>query len=468
MHIQAVLKMTSKHEPIAHQSESPLQQYYFRALICFAAAGTLASLVNWSNIDPLQAVTIIGLLSYAYGSYYFTHKKPAEELVKITHWLSYVDAGLIGLVLGFINFSILPCVLFLTMIQFNALISGGMRKLMEDNSAFAVGVLISFVFHTPQLVLSANIEISVASLIGIATYFLVYAVYMHQRFHKLSLSQKQLENEQKWHKIRAYKLSRYVPPTVWKAINQGKDETLQAERKKLSIFFSDIKDFSQLAEEIEAEALNELLNHYLTEMSKIVNQHGGTIDKFMGDAIMVLFGDSNSQGVKTDCVRCVSMAIAMKKKMRSLQLEWFNQGIKKPLQIRMGINTGYCTVGTFGTSSHLDYTVLGTEVNLASRLESAAEPDEILISHETWSLSKDVVMCRDKGEIQVKGFALPVKVYQVADLRKDLGKNQSYFEDRSEGFSMYLDLDKVRNYDKEKVIASLEKATERLRDKVIL
>jgi adenylate cyclase len=460
--------MSSKQEPLQVQAESPQQQYYFRTLICFAAAGTLAAYINWSNISYLYAFTILGLLMYAYGTYYFTHKQAADTLAKTSRWLSYVDAGLIGLVLGFTNFSVLPCVLFLTMIQFNALISGGVRKLMEDNSAFAIGVLISFIFHSPSFVLSTSVEISMSSLIGIATYFLVYAVYMHQRFHKLSLSQKQLENEQKWHKIRAYKLSRYLPPTVWKAINQGKDETLQAERKKISIFFSDIKDFSQLAEEIEAEALTELLNNYLTEMSKIVTQHGGTIDKFMGDAIMVLFGDSNSQGVKADCIRCVSMAVAMKKKMRSLQLEWFNQGIKKPLQIRMGINTGYCTIGTFGTSSHLDYTVLGTQVNLASRLESAAEPDEILISHETWSLCKDTVMCRDKGEIQVKGFALPVKVYQVADLRKDLGKNQSYFEDRTEGFSMYLDMEKIRNYDKEKVIESLEKAAEKLRDKVIV
>lgn len=450
------------------QAESPKQQYYFRALICFAAAGTLAAELNWDNISLLHSSTIILLLIYAFAAYYFTHKLPPENLSTIARWLSYTDAGLIGLVLGFTNFSVLPCVLFLTMIQFNALISGGMRKLLEDNTAFAVGILISFIFHSPKFILSTSIEISVSSLIGIATYFIVYAVYMHQRFHKLAIAQKQLESEQKWHKIRAYKLSRYLPPTVWKAINQGKDETLQAERKKISIFFSDIKDFSELAEEIEAEALNDLLNHYLTEMSKIVAQYGGTIDKFMGDAIMVLFGDANSQGVKADCIRCVSMAIAMKKKMKSLQLEWFNQGIKKPLQIRMGINTGFCTVGTFGTSNHLDYTVLGTQVNLASRLESAASPDEILISHETWSLCRDTVMCRDKGEIMVKGFAQPIKVYQVADLRKDLGKNQSYFEDRAEGFSMYLDLDKVKNYDKERVLEALEKASSRLKDKVIM
>ncbi len=87
---------------------------------------------------------------------------------------------------------------------------------------------------------------------------------------------------------------------------------------------------------------------------------------------MVIFGDHDSKGLKSDALRCISMSIAMRRRMKVLQQQWFNQGIKKPLKIRMGINTGYCTVGTFGTSHHLDYTVLGTHVNLASRLESAA------------------------------------------------------------------------------------------------
>lgn len=460
--------MNSKTDSKQLQTENPVQQYYFRALICFAASGTIASKIDWDHPSLLRMGFIIVLLIYAYGTFHFTRRYVSDHNLRIIRWLTYADAGLIGLVLSLTDFSILPCIMFLTMIQFNALISGGFRKLMEDNTAFAVGIILSLFIHKPQLVLSSNIEISAASLIGVATYFLVYAVYMYQRFHKLALSQQQLENEQKWHKIRAYKLSRYLPPTVWQAINRGDDKHLQAERKRITVFFSDIKDFSQLAEEIESESLTELLNHYLTEMSKIVAHYGGTIDKFMGDGIMVLFGDSASKGVKDDATRCVAMAIAMKKKIKSLQQEWFSQGIKKPLQVRMGVNTGYCTVGTFGTSNHLDYTVLGTQVNLASRLESAAEPDEILISHETWSLVKDTIMCRDKGEIQVKGFSLPVKVYQVADLRKEMGKNQSYFEDRAEGFSMYLDLEKVRNYDKQKVIESLEKAAEKLREKVIV
>ncbi|HEY7884138.1 MAG TPA: adenylate/guanylate cyclase domain-containing protein [Cellvibrionaceae bacterium] len=453
---------------IQEQSEAVLQQQYFRPLLCFAAGGTLASMINWDDISWVYAAAIICLLSYAYLTYVYARRVPAEQFALRAKWLSYADAMLIGIVLGLTNFSLLPCVLFIAIIQFNALINGGLRRWVEDSAALAVGILISFVVYQPQLVFQSNIEFSAASLIGIFTYFLAYALFMHQRFRKVKMANAQLINEQKWHKIRAYKLSRYLAPAVWEAINQGRDETLQAERKRITIFFSDIKDFSQLSEEMEAESLTELLNQYLTEMTKIVSHYGGTVDKFMGDGIMVLFGDNNSKGLKEDCLRCVTMAVAMKKKMKSLQQEWFSQGIKKPLQIRMGINTGFCTVGTFGTSSHLDYTVLGTHVNLASRLESAAEPDEILISHETWSLVKDSVMCRDKGDISVKGFNSPVKVYQVAGLRKDMGRNQSYFEDRAEGFSMYLDLEKIKNYDKEHVITALHKAAEKLKEKVII
>ncbi|UZJ45895.1 adenylate/guanylate cyclase domain-containing protein [Marinimicrobium sp. C6131] len=461
-------KNSAHKKPEEAQAESPLHQYYFRSLICFAAAGTLASYIEWSAIQPVYIGTIVFLLLYTYLTYHFTHTLDREKLSRVTRYLSWADAALIGLVLSLTNFSLLPLALFLTMIQFNALLTGGLRRWVEDNVAFAVGILLSFLVHKPQWVFSSSIEISAASLIGIITYFLAYALYMHQRMRRLIMNQMKLENEQKWHKIRSYKLSRYLPPPVWRAINQGKDHMLQAERKRITVFFSDIKNFSQLSEEMEAEALTELLNHYLTEMSKIITHFGGTIDKFMGDGIMVMFGDSNSKGVKQDCMNCVSMAIAMKKRMKSLQQEWYNQGIKKPLQIRMGMNTGYCTVGTFGTSSHLDYTVLGTHVNLASRLESAAQPDEILISHETWSLVKDAVMCQDKGEITVKGFSQPVKVYQVAGFRKDMGKNQSFFEDRAEGFSMYLDLEKVRNYEKAKVIKALQTAAEKLKDKVIV
>lgn len=447
----------------------PLYQYYFRALICFAASGTLATNMTWPKVDIAPAILIVILLSYTFVTYYIVKRVDREKSAMVAERLTYGDAALIGVVINLIGFSILPSILFITMIQFNALLQGGLKKWAGDNLALICGVIVSLLIHRPNWVFSGRLEISAASLIGITTYFCAYALYTYGRVRKLKMLNEQLQNEQHLHKLRAYKLSRYLPPPVWRAINEGRDRALETERKRLTIFFCDIKDFSQMSEELEAETLTDLLNSFLTEITKIATKHGGTVNKFMGDAVMIVFGDtSDTHGIKSDCIRCVAMSIAIKKRMKVLQQEWFKRGIKKPLQIRMGINTGYCTVGTYGTAEHLDYTVLGTHVNLASRLETAAEPGQILISYESWSLVKDVIMCRDKGDILVKGFSQPIQVYQVVDLRKDLGKNQSYFEQNIDGFSMHLDIEKVRNYDKDKVMRSLLDAAERLKDKVII
>lgn len=451
--------------PTASNEQSAHFQFYFRALFCFAAAGTLASGIDWNHISPLRGGMMVLLFTYAYSVFWISKRIATPKLVKFARWFHYGDAGLAGIVLALINFSLLPSILFITMIQFNALMGGGAKRWARDNTALAIGAIIGTLIYQPNWVLTAQFEISLASLIGITTYFCASAVYTYSQMSELRQQNTLLQSAENKHKMRAYKLSRYLPPPVWSAINQGKEQSLQTERKRLTIFFSDIKDFSQLSEELEAETLTELLNSYLTEMSKIVSQYGGTIDKFMGDGIMVIFGDHDSKGLKSDALRCISMSIAMRRRMKVLQQQWFNQGIKKPLQIRMGINTGYCTVGTFGTNHHLDYTVLGTHVNLASRLESAASPGEILISYETCALVKDTVMCRDKGEISVKGFSHPVKVYQVIDLRRELGKAQSYFEQNLNGFSMHMDLSSVRNYDRERVIKSLQAAAEALKEK---
>ncbi|MBU3070821.1 adenylate/guanylate cyclase domain-containing protein [Aestuariicella sp. G3-2] len=449
------------------QMDSVKSQYYFRALICFAASGTLASQLNLSDIDFFKAGTIFFSLIYIYIAYRICRRVGAEKLPEVVRWLGCADSMLLGFILALSSFTLLPTLLFVTMVQFNALLNGGGKKWAHDNLAMTAGIALGLLVYKPQWILSTQLNISLASLIGILTYFCASAFYTYSQIANLRKQTDLLNREKNTFKIRAYKLSRYISPPVWSAINEGRDSTLQTERKRLTIFFSDIKDFSQLSEELEAEALTDILNTYLKEMSMIVSQFGGTIDKFMGDGIMVIFGDNQSKGIKNDTVQCVSMALAMRKKMKVLQKQWQDQGIKRPMQIRMGINTGYCTVGTFGTSHHLDYTVLGTHVNLASRLESAASPDEILVTHETWSLCRETIMCRDKGEIGVKGFSHPIKVYSVVGLRKDLGKNQNYFEHSLDGFSMHLDMDKVRNYDRERAIKALEAAADALRDKVI-
>lgn len=341
--------------------------------------------------------------------------------------------------------------------------SGSLKQALNDSGMYLIGSgSLTYIFSLPWL--NENHSALAIALVCAIIYLVFYAYFIERKVQKLNIRASRLHSEVVMHKVRGYKLSRYVSPTVWDALNSGKDAALKAERKRVSVFFSDIAGFSALSEELEAETLTELLNTYLTEMVKIAAKHEGTIDKFMGDGLMVIFGDRNSKGMKADCLQCVSMAIDMKRKMKELETRWFNQGIKQSLKIRMGINSGYCTVGSFGTSEYMDYTALGTHVNLASRLEYAADSGEILVSHETWSLIKDVVMCRDHGEINAKGFSHPIKVYQVVDFRKNLGKNQSYFEEKSDGFSMHLDLDKLKNYDKVRLATRLEDLADHIRD----
>lgn len=125
---------------------------------------------------------------------------------------------------------------------------------------------------------------------------------------------------------------------------------------------------------MESEGLTHLLNHYLTEMSQIALAHGATIDKFIGDAILIFFGDPETKGAKEDALACVRMAIEMRDRMQELHLLWRDSRIERPLRCRMGIHTDYCTVGNFGSEDRMDYTIIGGGVNTASRLEASARP----------------------------------------------------------------------------------------------
>ena len=218
-------------------------------------------------------------------------------------------------------------------------------------------------------------------------------------------------------------LAKYLSPQVYDSIFSGRQEVkLASQRKRLTVFFSDIANFTETTERLQSEDLTQLLNHYLTEMSQIALAHGATIDKYVGDAILIFFGDPESRGVREDAVACVEMALAMRKRMAELQATWKASGIEEPLRCRMGINTGVCTVGNFGSEDRMDYTIIGGDVNLAARLESACPPSEILISYETHAHVKDVICCEEHGHIDVKGIAYPVATYRVVDLFENLGE----------------------------------------------
>ena len=253
----------------------------------------------------------------------------------------------------------------------------------------------------------------------------------------------------------AVKLSKYLSPQVYDSIFSGKQNVkIEAYRKKLTVFFSDIKGFTELTDRLEPEVLSSLLNRYLNEMSKIALKHGGTIDKFVGDAILIFFGDPESKGDREDANACVLMALEMQERMKYLRKLWEDQGISKPLNIRIGINTGYCNVGNFGSEDRLDYTIIGGEVNLASRLESKADSGQILISHETYALIKKQIVCEKKEEINVKGIAHKIQTYQVIETEKDKKNKKNSFREEYDGFSLAVDLSRS---EKKKVVSSLKR-----------
>ena len=216
------------------------------------------------------------------------------------------------------------------------------------------------------------------------------------------------------------RLAKYLSPQIYKNIFEAETEqTNDYKRKKLTVFFSDIKGFTDLSDSLDPDLLAELINDYLSAMTEIALKYGGTIDKFIGDAVLIFFGDPESDGLKKDASKCLSMAIAMQNKVAELDRNWReDRGITEGLKVRMGISTGYCTVGNFGSVQRVDYTVLGSTVNLASRLESICQPNKILVAPETKTLLEKEFKFEAQEAVELKGLNMPVTPYQYLDLKK--------------------------------------------------
>ncbi len=168
---------------------------------------------------------------------------------------------------------------------------------------------------------------------------------------KIQTMNRELESTNDFLATLSMKISRYISPQVYRSIFSGqKDVTIHTERKKLTIFFSDIQDFTATTERLQPEQITELLNEYFTEMSAIAMQHGGTIDKFIGDAMLIFFGDPETKGERADAQACLRMAWEMQRRLVQLNAKWRAAGIEHPFKTRIGINSGYCNVGNFGSS----------------------------------------------------------------------------------------------------------------------
>ncbi|HEY8027511.1 MAG TPA: adenylate/guanylate cyclase domain-containing protein [Burkholderiaceae bacterium] len=259
------------------------------------------------------------------------------------------------------------------------------------------------------------------------------------------------------------KLASYLSPQIYKSIFSGAmDVSIQTKRKKLTIFFSDIKDFTALTEKLQPEEITALINEYFTEMSSIALRHGGTIDKFVGDAILVFFGDPDSDGDVADAKACLNMAIEMQHRLSVLNVKWRQQGVEEPFRVRMGINTGFCNVGNFGSADRMDYTILGAEANLAARLQSIAHAGGIVVSYETYALVRDMVAAHALPPTTMKGISREIVPYAIEGLLDASGNVVQVFTEHATGLDLYLDLGRIDADQARSLKSVLQKAIDAL------
>ncbi|MBT7905457.1 MAG: adenylate/guanylate cyclase domain-containing protein [Porticoccaceae bacterium] len=400
---------------------SPKLQELYRLVL--GLCGAIILLGAWGVIGyhPALLVLLPALFIYQFSCYFRSMASPNKQVgQRLALLLEFVDGVLTGVLLAFVGFDpLLTIALGLGFLM--TLISPLKATAPLDLFGLFAGALLTY--WLLPISVSPGLQAQLLILLMVAGYCLLLANMARNTHSMLAEQNDSVLRQNEWLSLRTFRLSKYLSPPLRKAILTGKDVRAETEEKALTIFFSDMEGFTQLAERLDPEQLTSLLNSYLTVMSEIAFRFGGTVDKVIGDSIMVFFGDPESRGVRSDAVRCVSMAIAMRKAMQELQLRWQAEGIEHPVGLRMGINSGVCKVGNFGTENRLDYTLLGRAVNLASRLESSADSNEILLSEDTYGLIGDSIHCIDKGQISIKGFAEPVKVYSAVDLHKHLSSD---------------------------------------------
>lgn len=313
-----------------------------------------------------------------------------------------------------------------------------------------------------------SVALTVATIFALTIYLGLGLVYYHHRLQALNKDKKYLEEQVNKYLSLSNKLARYAPSQIWQSIIRGEQEArIDNKRKKLTIFFSDIQGFTELSEKLLPDDLAFILNEYFEHMTELARKFGGTVDKFMGDAILIFFGDPETKGAKEDAISCIDMAIAMRQQMKVLRQRWQNIGYDG-LHIRIGVTTGYCHVGNFGTTSRMSYTIVGRDANLASRLQTAAEVDQILISEDTYQLIKDSFVCHSNGDLILKGLSEPVATWQVLEKQDQVDKEATRWIDYElDGFNVQLNLDEMKFYESEKALQLLEQASKRLKAEII-
>jgi PAS domain S-box-containing protein len=243
-----------------------------------------------------------------------------------------------------------------------------------------------------------------------------YYILYHD-ISELAQARRQLErrvDEQMAELVRTGELAHFLPRQVAQALLAGRlapDEGF--ERRRITVLFADMVGFTDLAESLEPEELAEVVNGYLRQMSAAILAHGGTVANFMGDGVMALFGAPEPMAEAEQAWSAVQTAVEMRDACRKLGADLRGRGIPADVDIRVGVNTGHCTIGVFGSEVMRSYNAVGFAVNVAARLEAAADPGSILCGFRTFALIQERIDARQREPLWVKGSRRPVEAWEL-------------------------------------------------------
>lgn len=220
--------------------------------------------------------------------------------------------------------------------------------------------------------------------------------------------------------VRTGELKRFLPLQIAEGLMAGQLSPADGfERRKLTLLFADLVGFTDLSDTLEPEELSEVLNEYLREMTAVAVAHGGTLDNYIGDGLMVIFGAPIADEEPVQAWAALRAGFGMIARADELSAAIRDRGIPADLRLRVGVNTGHCTVGVFGSDLLRAYKAVGFAVNVAARLQSEADPGTVLAGFRTYALVKDRVRAQSRGELTLKGAARPVEAWEIVGLRSD-------------------------------------------------
>jgi class 3 adenylate cyclase len=394
-----------------------VQVVYLPRLVGFALA---VLITGWAGVDdlpqqPEKFCFLLFCLLYAFVARIVQQRWFSERRWVCAFML--FDGVLVGLLIYAMAYYLPAALAFVSFLALSTAVIGGLIWVLLTLLTVAVVVTISQLLFPAQAITTSP---GLDALIAVSTLcFLIFVAWQVFRTTRaIEFARRHAHSEQLALHRKTQSLARYLGTPMLEVMDTDENRSA-TQRKWLTVCFTDLCGFTSLMDQLPEHRVTDHLNEYLDVMAVIVAEFNGTLDKFMGDGLMVFFGDPTSKGRHGDALAAVLMALAMQTRLNELAKRWRDQGLPNHLQMRVGLHTGFCTVGSFGARHRLDYTAVGGVVNIASRLEAAAPPGGILVSEDTLNLVRPEIEVGASYPLMLKGIDRPVRCAEVIRYKDD-------------------------------------------------